>query len=109
MEHCPVCPYASLDGSELACPSCATDLAALRRVQQLPLVILNDGVRLAKREQMQDAAVRFRAAALFPSARPRALAILDRHDGHPKRDLWTLIRIRANHARQWLSGERVDP
>jgi len=82
---CPVCPYDGLDADDLHCPSCGTELAALRRVQQLPLVLLADAERLAASGDRGAARLACGAAAAFPQTRARALALLARvelHGGH---------------------------
>lgn len=70
--HCPVCPSDSLDGTEARCPQCGTDLSALRRVLQLPRLLLETGEELVEREPA--AAVSFLSvAALAEPTRARAL------------------------------------
>ena len=74
--HCPVCPYPDVADDVLACPACGTDLAALQRVRELPLVLLNDGWRHAAGGALDDATASLRAAAAFPRTRGRSLLLL---------------------------------
>ena len=78
MERCAVCPYAGLKPEDLHCPSCRTDLTLLRRIQELPFVMLNDGIDLAAQGDLRAAAGRFEAATAFPRTRGRALLLLGR-------------------------------
>lgn len=73
--HCPVCPCDSLDGSEVRCPLCRTDLSALRRVRQLPELLLQTGEELVDHEA--GAAIAYvSVAVLVERTRGRALLLL---------------------------------
>ena len=74
--NCPVCPYQEVPGDALECPSCGTDVAAVRRVRELPFAILNDGIRLAKQRKINSAMALFQAAAALPQTRGRSLILL---------------------------------
>ncbi|MBI4260013.1 MAG: hypothetical protein HY658_05560, partial [Actinobacteria bacterium] len=75
-ERCPVCPFGGLDGTETTCPSCGTDLSVLRRVQGLPVAILEDAVGLARAGNVEGARTALHAAAAFTRTRGQALALL---------------------------------
>jgi Flp pilus assembly protein TadD len=76
VEACPVCPYAGLGEADLTCPACGTDLTVLRRFQELPAVMVNDGIRRHERGDLDGAVRCFQAAAAFPRTRERALVLL---------------------------------
>ncbi len=76
LDRCPVCPFRGLRSSDLACPSCGTDLSALRRVQELPLALLRDALDLVQQGRTRDALGPAEAAAALASARPVALLVL---------------------------------
>jgi 8-oxo-dGTP diphosphatase len=71
VERCPVCPYDGLTPADLACPGCGHDLTLLRRVQELPLGLLNDGIGLMPRDAVEARRL-LEAAAAFPQARAQA-------------------------------------
>lgn len=72
---CPVCPFQGLTPADLRCPACATDLTALRRVQELPLALLDDALRALGRGDAAAALDAARAAAAFADTRPAALLV----------------------------------
>ena len=74
--RCPVCPFDGLKQTDLRCPSCGTDLAVLRRVQELPLALLDDAYRLLARGDAEGALLAAGAAAAFERSRPQALLAL---------------------------------
>lgn len=75
-EGCPVCPFDRLTPDMLACPACGTDLTPLRRVQELPLLLLNDAIGYARTRDFGSAIAGLTVAARFPRARGRALLLL---------------------------------
>lgn len=91
--RCPVCPYEGLKESDLGCPSCGTDLTALRRVQELPLALLSDALDLLRQGRNAEAILPAEAAAAFPSARPRALLALG--------DAWARLGDDESASRYW--------
>lgn len=75
-ERCPACPFRGLTGAETSCPSCGTDLTALRAVQHLPDALLADGLAFARAGDLVHAAESLAAAAAFDRTRAAATAIL---------------------------------
>ncbi len=73
---CPVCPFRGLVAADLRCPSCGTDLTALRRVQELPLAVLDDALRALEAGDRSAALAHAQAATAFARSRPRALLVL---------------------------------
>lgn len=74
--RCPVCPFRGLGAEDLRCPVCGTDLTALRRVQELPLALLDDALVALEAGDLTTATSRARAASAFPPARAGALLVL---------------------------------
>lgn len=71
-----MCPHSGLTTSDLSCPSCGTDLTVLRRVQEFPLALLDQGIMQAAEGNRRAAGRSFRGAAAFPQTRERALLLL---------------------------------
>jgi hypothetical protein len=88
---CPVCPFASLTADMLSCPSCRTDLTPLRRVQELPLVLLNDAIRRGRAGDFDGARRLCCAASAAPATRAAALALLAKYELRAGRP-WAALR-----------------
>jgi hypothetical protein len=107
---CPVCPFASLSAYMLSCPSCGTDLTVLRRVQELPLIMLNDAIRLARGGDVDGARRLCCAASSAPATRAAALALLAKYELRAGRP-WAALRSQraARRAMPNAAGPTVLP